>query len=521
MVVGTAGFGFRRGEVWGVHVEWSGDQLYAAERPARGRRRRAPGCSAAASCCGPARSRLAPGERYATPWVLFTWSDEGLDGGVGADPSLRAGAARATRADRGRSCSTPGRPSTSTTTSIGCGGSPRRPRRSASNGSCSTTAGSATAATTPPASATGTSTRTCGPTGSTRCSTSSASSAWRSGSGSSRRWSTSTPTSPAPIPTGCSGRPGACPLEWRHQQVLDVANPEVGDYLFDRLDALVAEYRLDFLKWDHNRDLSEAVSAGDRRRRVAPPDDARPTPCSTGCGPPTPAWRSNRARRAAPGSTSGILARTDRVWASDTVDAVERQPIQRWTSLLLPLELIGSHVGPPVAHTTGRAVGPRVPLPHGAVRPRRHRVGHHARRPRRSAAASPRGSSCTRSCARCCTAATSCAPTTSRRGCSSTASSPAIGSAALHAVVRLDERRRGVPGPFRLPGLDGPGATACGSAATSSSRPGGRPPAWWDAAAADGFTVSGAVLGRVGLQLPVLMPGQGFLLHGTAEHSGA
>src|SRR4029453_7558390 len=36
MVVGNTGFGFRRGEVWGVHVEWSGDQVYAAERPPEG-----------------------------------------------------------------------------------------------------------------------------------------------------------------------------------------------------------------------------------------------------------------------------------------------------------------------------------------------------------------------------------------------------------------------------------------------------------------------------------------------------
>src|SRR4029453_15811762 len=50
----------------------------------------------------------------------------------------------------------------------------------------------------------------------------------------------------------------------------------------------------------------------------------------------------------------GILARTDRVWASDTNDALERQNIQRWTQLLLPPELVGSHVGPPKAHTTGR-----------------------------------------------------------------------------------------------------------------------------------------------------------------------
>jgi alpha-galactosidase len=49
-----------------------------------------------------------------------------------------------------------------------------------------------------------------------------------------------------------------------------------------------------------------------------------------------------------------ILARTDRVWASDCNDALERQTIQRWTGLLLPPELIGAHVGPPRAHTTGR-----------------------------------------------------------------------------------------------------------------------------------------------------------------------
>jgi alpha-galactosidase len=50
----------------------------------------------------------------------------------------------------------------------------------------------------------------------------------------------------------------------------------------------------------------------------------------------------------------GILERTDRVWASDCNDPVERQAIQRWTALLLPPELIGAHVGPPVAHTTHR-----------------------------------------------------------------------------------------------------------------------------------------------------------------------
>jgi alpha-galactosidase len=42
------------------------------------------------------------------------------------------------------------------------------------------------------------------------------------------------------------------------------------------------------------------------------------------------------------------------VWVSDCNDALERQEIQRWTNLLLPLELMGTHVGPGTAHTTGR-----------------------------------------------------------------------------------------------------------------------------------------------------------------------
>ena len=49
-----------------------------------------------------------------------------------------------------------------------------------------------------------------------------------------------------------------------------------------------------------------------------------------------------------------VLQRTDRVWASDCIDALERQRIQRWTGQLLPPELVGSHVGAPTAHTTGR-----------------------------------------------------------------------------------------------------------------------------------------------------------------------
>ena len=50
----------------------------------------------------------------------------------------------------------------------------------------------------------------------------------------------------------------------------------------------------------------------------------------------------------------GIMKRTQRVWASDCIDAHDRQNIQRGTMLLLPPELVGTHVGSGRAHTTLR-----------------------------------------------------------------------------------------------------------------------------------------------------------------------
>ena len=46
--------------------------------------------------------------------------------------------------------------------------------------------------------------------------------------------------------------------ESRSQHVLDIARPEAYEYLLERIDALVREHSIDYLKWDHNRDLLEA-----------------------------------------------------------------------------------------------------------------------------------------------------------------------------------------------------------------------------------------------------------------------
>jgi alpha-galactosidase len=147
---------------------------------------------------------------------------------------------------------------------------------------------------------------------------------------------------------------GRVPPLSRLQQVLDLGHPEAWEYLLERLDALLTEYDIGFVKWDMNRDIvdgghspkgepgvhrqTEALYALlDELRRRHPGVEIES--CAGGGGR----------------VDLGILERTDRVWASDTNDPLERQAIQRWTGLLLPPELLGAHVGAEHAHTTGRA----------------------------------------------------------------------------------------------------------------------------------------------------------------------
>jgi alpha-galactosidase len=142
------------------------------------------------------------------------------------------------------------------------------------------------------------------------------------------------------------------PLLGRHQLVLDLGRAEVFDYLLERLDALLGEHPIAYLKWDHNRELVAASyrggAAGVRRQTLAlyalldelkrRHPNVEIESCSSGGGR----------------IDLGIAARTDRFWTSDCNDALERQTIQRGFSYLLPPELMGAHVGGAWSHTTAR-----------------------------------------------------------------------------------------------------------------------------------------------------------------------
>jgi len=213
----------------------------------------------------------------------------------------------------------------------------------------------------------------------------------------------------------------------------------------------------------------------------------------------------------------GILERTHRVWTSDCNDAVERTDIQLWTTLLLPPELVGAHVGPPVAHTTHRHVDlgmrcatalfghaglewdittcPPVELDqlrdwislYKELRPLLH-SGDVVR-------------------------ADSDEPGERLHGVVARDA-----GAGVFAFVQLETGRSVRPGVRPLPGLD-PGlryrvTLPAGIPAPQTEQ--AAEPGWMATARTSGLEVPGAVLTLVGLSMPVLSPGQALVLVVTA-----
>ncbi len=146
---------------------------------------------------------------------------------------------------------------------------------------------------------------------------------------------------------------GRTPPEFRMQQVLDLSHPGAFAHVFEQTDAILSEYDIAYIKWDHNRVLTEAAHLG--KPAVRKQTQA--------------IYRMFDALKAAhPGleiesCASGggridveMIQHADRFWTSDNNDALERQYIQRHTSIVIPPEMLGTHVGPTKAHSTGRTL---------------------------------------------------------------------------------------------------------------------------------------------------------------------
>lgn len=133
----------------------------------------------------------------------------------------------------------------------------------------------------------------------------------------------------------------------RHQYVIDMTRQDVRDYLFNKMSEVLANNDIDYVKWDFNRNITEAGSAilpAERQSeffhrfilgtyelmgRIL---EAYPhlllENCSGGGGRYDP----------------GMMYYSPQIWCSDNTDALSRVDIQFGSSLCYPASVQGAHV---------------------------------------------------------------------------------------------------------------------------------------------------------------------------------
>ena len=152
-------------------------------------------------------------------------------------------------------------------------------------------------------------------------------------------------------PNWVLGLPGYQQLTGRHQYVLDLCNDEVFNYLFERVNAILSEFPIDYVKWDMNRDLVQASHNG---RASSQRQTARFYALLNALRAAHPETEFESCASGGARIDYGVLRYVQRFWTSDCNDALERQRIQRGMSYFFPPEVMGAHIGAERCHSTLR-----------------------------------------------------------------------------------------------------------------------------------------------------------------------
>lgn len=144
--------------------------------------------------------------------------------------------------------------------------------------------------------------------------------------------------------------PNIKPSIGRNQLLLDLNRQEVRDNIYNQVCLILDEYPIDYIKWDHNRNISDHYSKSDTKgafnhlltlgiydlvsRLTSKYPHILFESCSSG---------GNR-------SDLGMMAYMPQTWTSDNTDPFERSRIQEGTSLFYPLSNMSNHVAGGVSH---------------------------------------------------------------------------------------------------------------------------------------------------------------------------
>ncbi len=150
--------------------------------------------------------------------------------------------------------------------------------------------------------------------------------------------------------------PGREPVRARNQLVLDFSRQEVRDHIFEQICHVLDQGKIEYVKWDMNRSLTDIYSMEKAQGKVTYDyvlgvyeflerlmqryPDLLIEGCSGGGGR----------------FDAGMLYYTPQIWCSDNTDAVDRLRIQYGTSFFYPVCTVGAHVSAVPNHQTGRSV---------------------------------------------------------------------------------------------------------------------------------------------------------------------
>ena len=160
-------------------------------------------------------------------------------------------------------------------------------------------------------------------------------------------------------PDWCLHVEGRPRTQARQQLILDLSRPEVQEYVIASVSAVLSSAAVDYVKWDMNRNMTEAFSA------ALPPDRKNETQHRYMLGlyrvleTVTSAFPHVLFESCSGGGgrfDPGMLYYMPQTWTSDDTDAVERLRLQYGTSFVYPASAMGAHVSAVPNHQTGRSV---------------------------------------------------------------------------------------------------------------------------------------------------------------------
>lgn len=151
--------------------------------------------------------------------------------------------------------------------------------------------------------------------------------------------------------------PERTPCPSRNQFVLDLTRREVRDYAYECVAGLLRDCKIDYVKWDMNRELTDLGSyalPADRQGELCHRYVCAVYEMQERLTREFPELLLENCSGGGARFDPGMLYYSPQIWCSDDTDAVERLMIQEGTALIYPLSCMGAHVSVCPNHTVGR-----------------------------------------------------------------------------------------------------------------------------------------------------------------------